>query len=391
MSAPVNVLPPGIAHPFSPAGKTDPFPAYRWLQQHAPVYHDPFSRMWLVTGHSSCVALLRDDRFSAERGQRGRTRPDALPPSMLTTDPPDHQRLRAPGALLLGPAAIRSITDGLSTDIDELLASLAGCVDALEDIGLPLVVCVFARLFGIDAADRPEFVALAAAAAVNIDPLADADTAAAGRAAMGELTVFLRQHAATAAASPLARLVSQAPLTQPEILGILGLAVVGGWQPLAEMVGNALYWLLPRPDAMAALAGADDDRARLAMDELLRLEAPIPFTARVATRPVDLPGGAVPAGAWTLVVVAAANRDPQVFDRPDELVLDRSPNAHLAFGFGAHFCLAAPLVRAVGAMLLPRLARLRPRPIDPVQEFTWDPRPTVRRLLACPVELAGRG
>ncbi len=382
-------LPDEIAHPFAPDGRANPFAAYHWLQRNAPVYHDRPSGMWLVTGHAASSAVLRDDRFSAARGQRQRARHDDLPASMLTTDPPEHQRLRAPGSLLLGPAAVRSVFSGISDDLEELLGALAGRVDAVEAIGEPLATAVFARLLGLPARERPVFAAMAKAASANLDPLAGPASAAAGRAAMGELTRYLDRETSDC---PAARLAADDRITSAEMLGIVGLAVVGGWQPLAEMVGNALFWLLPRPAALDWMRAADEGRGRLAVDELLRLEAPIPFTARVALEDIPLPGGraapgaTVPRDAGVLVIIAAANRDPSVFDRADDLLLDRSPNPHLAFGGGTHFCLGAQLVRSVGTLLLPELARRLAA--QPAPDLTWDTRLLPRRLTACPVNLS---
>jgi cytochrome P450 len=391
---PAVELPVQLAHPFSPAGRADPYPAYRWLQTHRPVYYDRMAGMWLLTGHADAAQALRDPAFSAAQGQRERSRDDALPPSMLTTDPPDHERLRAPGSLLLGPAAVRSVADGIGADIDALLDPLAAPhreLDALRDLAVPLSTAVYARLFGLGDAQRAPFAALAQAVSVNLDPLAGPAVAAEGRAAMGRLTRFLDAHAGQlqrdGADCPLTRFAGDRRLTRPEMLGVLGLAVVGGWQPLAEAIGNALHWLLPRPDVIERLRTEDPQLARTAIDELLRLEAPIPFTARVTTAPAELPGGTVPAGARVLAVLAAANRDPAVFDRPDELVPDRSPNPHLAFGMGAHFCLAAQLVRQAGALLLVRLAPRLPA-VPVVAPPAWDTTRLIpRRLRGLPLTL----
>jgi cytochrome P450 len=378
-----------FVHPFSPAGRADPYPGYRWLRQRAPVFHDPTTRMWLVTSHSGCTAVLKDPRFSAALGQQQRTRDDALPPSMLNTDPPEHNRLRTPGVVLLGPAAVRSIASGIAADVEAIVGGLGGSVDAMHDIGAPVSTAVFARLFGLRVADRAPFAELALRASVNLDPLADPGQAADGRLAMGELTAFLDRHADTALDSPLIRLMADGRLTRAETLGILNLTVVGGWQPLAEMIGNALYWLLPRPDAMARLRAADETLARTAVDELLRLEAPIPFTARVTTAAVDVDGVAVPTGAQVLAIIAAANRDPAVFVAADDLRLDRSPNPHLAFGGGGHFCLGAALVRSVGALLLPALLRTFPGMCGLLDDPTWDASLVPRRLRELPIALDG--
>ncbi|MGI5154038.1 cytochrome P450 [Microbispora sp. CA-102843] len=357
-------LPGDLAHPFSPRGLADPYPAYRWLRANDPVHFDVTSRMWLLTRHADCVLALRDPRFSAALGQRERVRQDDLPPSMLTTDPPEHQRLRSPGALLMGPAAVRGLAGGIADEVDALLAGLAGRaeIDATADIGEPFATGVLACLFGLPPADLPAFADLARRTSVNLDPLAGPQAASAGRTAMGELTAFLDARADRAAAiagaasgdvpaSPFGRLAADGRLSRAEMLGIASLAVVGGWKPLAEMVGNALHRLLPRPEAVEIVRG-DGEAAVLAVDELLRLESPIPFTVRVTTQAVTLDGGTIPAGSRVLALISAANRDPDVFDRPDDLVVTRSPNPHLAFGAGTHLCLGAPLVRHAGAALL---------------------------------------
>lgn len=408
-----RTLPAHLAHPFSPRGRLDPYPAYRWLREHDPVHFDVTSRMWLLTTHANCALALRDPRFSAALGQRERVRDDELPPSMLTTDPPEHQRLRSPGALLMGPAAIRGISGGIAAEIERVLDGLAGRerIEATADIGEPLATGVLAELFGLPPADRAAFAVLAARVSVNLDPLAGPQAAAAGRAAMGELTRFLGDRAdsaaeavraaaasaSTAAAtgstgsagsaaaadtaggSPFGRLAADDRLTRAEMLGIASLTVVGGWKPLAEMVGNALHRLLPRKDA-AEQVRESHEAAVSAVDELLRLESPIPFTARVTTEEVRLDGGVIPAGARVLALVGAANRDPAVFAEPDELVVSRSPNPHLAFGAGTHLCLGAPLVRQAGALLLGGLLTRYPelRPVgDPP---AWAPSMVPRRL-----------
>ncbi|MEU6775228.1 cytochrome P450 [Streptomyces sp. NPDC046759] len=407
-TAPVR-LPEHLDHPFSPAGRTNPHPAYRWLRTNDPVHYDAGSRLWLVTGHADCQTVLRDSRFSAAGGQRERARDDALPPSMLTTDPPGHHRLRAPGALLLGPSAVRSVAGDLARDVDELLDRLgrrpaAGRPDAIADIGRPLATAVFGRLFGLPTAEYARFETLARAASINLDPMVPPARAALGRTAAVALTRCLDAHSASSAprerGAPLAAFAADDRLTRPEMLGVLNLAVIGGWQPLAELVGNALCTLLPDRAAVRRLTTRQDadadgepggEAARRAVDELLRLEAPIPFTARVTTDTVELAGATLPAGSRVLAVISAANRDPAVFADPDELRIDRHPNPHLAFGGGPHFCLAAQLVRQVGGLLLAHLLRRFPGMRGPHGAPDWDRCLVPRRLRAFPVDLGVAG
>ena len=389
-------LPPGILHPFSPQGRVNPYPAYRWLQEHAPLYHDKFSGLWLVTSHSGCSVVLRDQRFSAALAQRRRIRDEELPSSMLTTDPPEHGRLRGPGTLLLGPAALNAQAALIEAGIQQVLAGLdtVSEADAVADIGEPLSTAVLATVLRIEPGRRAAFADLARRAAVNLDPLAGPAAGAAGRRAVGELTAWLDPHVTAVSRAepdaPLSRLAADQRLTRQEMLGILSLVVVGGFAPLAEFTGNALGRLLSRPDPADGIRDAgltDPRRAETAVDELLRLDGPIPFIARVATSEIELEDGCVPADAQVLAVLAAANRDPKVFADPDRADLDRAPNPQLSFGAGPHFCLAAPLIRRAGAIALHGLAGRVPRlrAIDPVQRWSTSLLP--RKLTAFGIRL----
>lgn len=360
-------LPPQLAHPFSPAGRLDPHPAYSWLQENSPVYFDSASKFWLITSHAACAAALSDRRFSAALGQRERTREDELPASMLTSDQPDHARLRGPGALLLGPAALRQQAEAIAAAASRVVSGLAGQeeADPSADIGEPYAVEVFARLLALAPGQVASFARLARRVSVNLDPLAGPAAGAAGRAAVDEFTGFMDQHIqvlqASGAGCPLTRLADDPRLTRGEMLGIISLAVVGGFLPLADLAGHAAHWVTAQGKTLGCLhAGVREaGQARAAsqvIDELMRLATPIPFTARVSTQALELDGAPLPAGARVLLVLAAANRDPAVFDRPGSFDPLRSPNPHLAFGAGPHLCLGAPLVRLAGGALLGELA-----------------------------------
>ena len=359
-------LPGGFVHPFSPAARRDPYPALAWLRENAPLFRDEHTGMYFATDHASVTQILRDRRFSAAGGQRERDRDEPLPPLMLNTDPPGHHRLRAPGLLLLGPAAVtghlRSIAGEAATLLDRLAAR--GQAEVTRELGQPFATLVLAAVLRVPPEERAPFAALARQASVNLDPMAGPAATRSGHRAAALLTRYLdgntERVTAADAGAPLARLARDPRLSRDEMLGILSLTVIGGFEPLAALVGNALAWLLPRPDALARLRDADQVTAERAVDELLRLDSPIPFVARVAAEPVALPGGRLEPGARVLAMLAAANRDPAVFTQPDDPVLNRTPNPQLAFGGGGHFCLAGPLVRSATAVLLRELARRFP-------------------------------
>lgn len=148
-------------------------------------------------------------------------------------------------------------------------------------------------------------------------------------------------------------------LTAAERLGILSLTVVGGYEPLAIGVATALHLLLQRPPLLQELQ-ADPALLSGAVDEALRFESPIPFTARVCVAGFDTGKVRLPAGAAVLALLGAANRDPLIFAEPDVFNPHRTVNPHLALGGGPHFCLGAPLVRRAMATMLELILSERP-------------------------------
>ena len=392
-----KTLPAHVPHPFSPAGRVNPYPAYAWYQENDPVHFEKYSGWWLAVSHAGCSAALASPCFSASLGQQERTREDDLPASMLTSDPPAHARLRGPGALLLGPAALRAQADGCGDAVRGVLDRLDGRdeADATADIGEPFAVEIFTRLFALSAGQAPAFADLARRVSANLDPMGGPEAGAAGRAAAAEFSAFMDRHVQAlqeaGAEGPLIRLAADPRLTREEMLGILTLCVVGGFLPLADLIGHAVHWLTTAPGMFASFGKKISEQPAAGrdggvVDELMRLATPIPFTARVTRQQAELDGTLLPAGARVLLVIAAANRDPEVFERPGEFDGDRSPNPHLAFGGGPHLCLGAPLVRWAGGALLRELAARYPG-LRPAGEARWGEAMVPRRLVGQRVQL----
>ncbi|HEX9034359.1 MAG TPA: hypothetical protein VF834_21140, partial [Streptosporangiaceae bacterium] len=275
------------------------------------MHFDKGSGFWFVTSHAGCAAALSDSRFSASLGQRERIRDDQLPASMLTSDPPDHARLRGPGALILGPAALRQQQGAFDDAARRVVGELAGRdeAEATADIGEPFAVEVFASLLALPAGRKAAFRDLARRVSVNLDPMAGPVVGARGRAAVGEFSEFTDQHIEflreAGADCPLTRLAGDRRLTRDEMLGIVSLAVVGGFLPLADLIGHAAHWTGAAGTTLACLTAGD---AGLAVDELMRLATPIPFTARVTSQDTELDGVRLAPGSRVLLLTAAANR-----------------------------------------------------------------------------------
>jgi len=346
----------GLHHPFSSQGLLDPYPALAAYRRINPAFRDRGMNMWLLTGYDLCRAALRDPAFSAAAGQAQRARDDALPVSMLNTDGGRHHRLRTPAAGAFSARAITRMSDDLELVALELLDRLASAeVDVVTDIAAPYTEKVLGRLLGLEPEHWTELGRLARSAAANLNPMVRGEEAARARHASEQLTTFLRKHSKRLRSGEcprdLAGLSITADLDEAERLGIFSLTVIGGYEPLAAGISTTLNMLLQQPAVLEELRAQPELMAG-AVDESLRLESPIPFTARVCTTDFSDGRSELPAGAAVLVMVGAANRDPRVFDDPDTFDLHRSPNPHLALGGAAHFCLGAPLVRQSTAILL---------------------------------------
>ena len=253
----------------------------------------------------------------------------------------------------------------------QTLASGAN-VDLVSDLAEPLAVGVLGRFLGLQDSDLPDLALWGRAVSVNLDPFADPRAGDVSAMAMQEMLErfanLLHMPAdSTGALAVLSRSHAGGFITPAEALATAGLLVVGGLDPLAAVVSNAAAALLAAPPRAAPTT----TRTRTAVDELLRIDAPIQFTARMATQAVLLGNREIPAGDHVVLLLGAANRDPTRFADPDSVILDRRTNPHLSFGAGAHVCLGAPLVRIFGELIVDSLPASLP-PIEVVTDVRSD-------------------
>jgi cytochrome P450 len=346
------------------------------------VCFDDQSGAWLLTRHGDCLKALRDPRFSATLGQAKRLRTDRLPPSMLNTDPPVHRRLRSAAAPLVDASRVRQCSHQVAAAAEHLagLAVTHREVDLITSYAAPIASVTLVTLFGVPSNDLLTFTRLARSAAVNLDPLADETAAKKGKKAADELVSYFDLMIAerrmstdggiAALLSPEKRTTQAGATTSlDEILSNLVLIVVGGFEPLVHLIGNGIFTLLRWPGELNRLR-ANPDLWRVAIDELLRAESPIPFTARVCTRDMVMDNQSLIAGDLVIASLSSGNRDPAVFVDPETVKVNRRPNPMLAFGAGTHICLAASLVREVGRIALqtavqkfPSITLLDERPV----------------------------
>jgi cytochrome P450 len=176
-------------------------------------------------------------------------------------------------------------------------------------------------------------------------------------------------------------------LSHDELVSTFLLLLIAGHETTANLIGNGTLALLRHPDQLARLRAGDPELDRSAVEELMRFDGPIQMVERITLEPVVIGGREIPAGRIVVCLTAAANRDPAAFADPHRLDLDRTPNAHVGFGGGAHFCLGAALARLEGRIAIGTLARRFPhmRLLDPKPE--WRPSFTIRGLRRLPLTL----
>ncbi|MFD3589174.1 cytochrome P450 [Streptomyces sp. NPDC058683] len=348
----------------------DPHATWARLRRECPVSwhdepdHDPF---WAVTTYAEGLAVLSDwKRFSSAKGTF--LRPNLSDPypgagvMMTLSDPPRHDVLRKAAAALFTPKAAEGFR-ARATEVSRSL--LRGVVDAgphdfVNDVSAPYPLQVIAGLLGVAGEDVERVAGFAEAAVGNI---VDLDGTAAQQAHL-EVLAYYAEVIEERRARPTNDVVSAFVLAQADGLDITddeiiltcdNLAVAAG-ETTRQVLAGGLLALLDNPAELAALrSGAVPLRS--AIEELVRWTAPVNHLMRTAVADTSLGDVEIKAGQAVSVWLSSLNRDENVFDRPMELRLNRSPNRHMSFGGGRHFCIGAPLARLMIGVFLEETMR----------------------------------
>ena len=365
-------------NPLDPAVRADPYPAYRALREADPVHRSPLQEMWVVSRYRDISWLLRDHRLSVDRSRWDHFRPmieDGAPRSMLVQDPPDHTRLRTLVSKAFTPRVVEGLRPKIEALVGEALARAAarGGLELIDELAYPLPVTVIAELLGVPSRDWHRFRDWSRVLISNLDPLTlrDEERVGAFVAARDGLAAYLRGVVAERRREPRDDLISALiaveergdVLGERELIVMLNLLLVAGHETTVNLIGNGMHALLRHPDQLALLR-ARPELIESAVEELLRWDSPVQLTSRVAIADFELGGRAIRPGELLLMLLGGANRDPEQFPDPDRLDITRSPNPHLSFSRGIHFCLGAPLARLEAQIaireLVTRFPALRP-------------------------------
>jgi cytochrome P450 len=355
----------------------DPYPMYKHWREREPVQWAPGSNAAVAWRYADVSAVLRDARFSADRmpdGSDFSAEYTSLGPTfalvssqMLFRDPPDHTRLRGLVSAAFTPRMIEHWRGTIQTQVESILdaALAAGGMDVIQALAYPLPTTVIAMMLGIPPEDRADFKRwsddFALFLGTNLAEAADALM----QSAM-ELIAYLQKHIARRTGDEddvlgamLRAREGEDRLSETELYANIILLLAAGHETTTNLIGNGTLALLRHPDQWQLLR-QNPALVTTAVEEFLRYDSPVQFTSRLAKVPVMLGDVEIPAGVEVMTILGSANRDPAQFPDPDEVHIDRRENKHVAFGFGSHFCLGAPLARLEGQIAFEALARRLP-------------------------------
>jgi cytochrome P450 len=367
-----------IAMLMRPETKADPYPLYVEIRGRGLVHSSLGG--WVTASHQTAASILRDRRFSSSPTHLKRYRPPSYPagdpraelPSadMLTMDPPDHTRLRRLVSSAFTPRAIAELEPWIRDVTDRLLESIdarAG-FDLIDALAFPLPITVICHLLGVPAEDQASFRVWGHDVASTLDPQSTPAAETRTRSSELALTAYLQDLVRKRRANPddslLSALIAAEEegdrLSSAELVSTALLLLIAGFETTVNLIGNGTVALLGDTELWGRLH-EEPTLAPAAIEELLRYDSPVQMTSRIATEDVDLDGTVISKGAPVLLAIGGANRDPDVFDQPDLLRIDR-PDAsrHLAFSLGMHHCLGAALARLEGRIAFEELTRRYP-------------------------------
>ena len=360
----------------------------------------------MVTRYEDAAAILRDERFAKDRRNtlspeqvaRARSIPGAvklIKNNMLYADPPDHARLRRLVSGAFTPRLIERMRPRIQEIADALLDAVKdkGEMDLFEDYASPLPTTVIAELVGVPAEDRDKFRKWTDAAVSGDGTREYLEKIAPDMRAFAD---YLRAIFEAKREDPKDDLISTLvraegagdELSEDELLGMMFLLLIAGHATTTGLIVNGMLALLRHPEQSERLK-TDPSLINEAVEELLRYEGPLDkATERFAKEDVALGGRIIPKGEMVLVVIAAANRDPERFSDPDALDITRTDNKHLAFGKGAHHCPGASLARVEAQIAISTLLRRMPnlRLKASPESLPWRPGLLSHVLISLPVE-----
>lgn len=348
----------------APDQATDPYGYYRFLRDHQPVSRMEGEGPWQIARHADVHQVLKDfETFSSDVSMQP---PEQRQPSMLFSDPPIHNRLRKLVSYAFKPSHIEAQRNLVEARCEELVSAMqpGTSLDLVETLASPLPVNIIAHMLGVVDGDMKTFKIWSDTIFSNIGDILFGVASEEAQRSSEEMNAYFLERIAELRRKPvdhvLGRLVQteteDGKLSDEELLSFCRLLLIAGNETTTGLITASVRIFDEFPDTLAKVR-SNPELIPTFIEEALRFYSPFAATIRKATKDVEIAGVKISAGDLVLPHIASANRDERVFDRPEEFVINRDPNPHLAFGFGIHFCLGAHLARLEGQIAVASLAR----------------------------------
>lgn len=370
---------------LDPANRANPYRLCAQFRDRGPILLAE-AHLAVLSTYRDCDDALRhpassSDRMKSARAQEqveaqireltaaGAPLPDQPPPGFLFLDPPDHTRLRKLVSKAFAPKVVNALRPDIGILVGALLDAIAekGSFDVIGDFAYPLPVAVICRLLGVPLEDEPRFSHASGLLAQSLDPFVTfTGSASDGLQARLDAGTWMREYlhglidqrrsqpGDDLMSGLIAVQESGDQLTEEEIVSTC-LLLVAGHETTVNLIGNAVLAMLTEPTHWAALR-ADATRVSAVIEETLRYDPPVQMVGRIALEDMKIGQVEVPEGDVMMLLLAAAHRDPDEFERPDTFNPDRGTLRHLGFGRSLHYCLGAPLARMEAGIALSEAA-----------------------------------
>lgn len=348
--------------PLHPDTVRDPYAAYaRLREQGAAVWYERLG-CWMLTRHRDCVTVFRDPRrFASDPRRAGREFP-ASALNIQTLDPPEHGPLRRLMVAAYRDQDMKGVEQRAAAHAAELLGRIVadGGGEIMSRLAAPLALTTICDFLGTSVPDRASFGEASDAIVRSMDAGLNPDLAEPGRRARAQLAELVASWFDPPPQGGMVGYLARHATTEgiaPDVLyNTVRVAFHAGYTSVYSAVGNALLTILRHGRDWSPLR--DPARREAAVEELFRYDGPVQVNSRICVEDVDLAGVILRKGQTVLLMLGAANRDPEAFPSPDEVVFDRDPNPHLAFGWGTHACVGGSLAKMVVRVALAQLAEM---------------------------------
>jgi cytochrome P450 len=355
-------------NPLLPAVQDNPYPYYKELRDKTPVAWIEPMQAWAASRYADVDFILRNPRLFSSALWNETASGDLVvvpeAPGLLSMDPPDHTRMRKLANKGFTPRLIRAMEPRVRAIAQELLQSFKtqAEIDLVPALSVPLPIITIAEMLGVEVGRQTDFKRWSNDLVRSLNRPTDETVRSEIQQSIREIRSYLEAMIEKRRTEPGEDLITafvqaeeeRQVLTAIEILGLTVLLLAAGNETTTNLIGNTVLALLAHPEEFAKVR---TDRAKVPalIEEVLRYDSPVHVIFRQATQDIELEGGKLPAGATILVLLGAANRDERKFPNPDRFDVERNPPDHVAFGYGIHYCLGAPLARLEGRIALEAL------------------------------------